>query len=85
MSIKLFEIGEINCILTITKSYSMVEVPKAITDEFMKERISKTRNYVILLLKNGPNRNIAGVEKIIWEHGRRNFALHLSGHCMPYI
>jgi hypothetical protein len=62
----------------------MIESTQPITDEFMKERISKTRNYIILLLKNGPNRNMAGAEKIIWEHGRRNFALHLSG-VMPIV
>jgi hypothetical protein len=50
-----------------------------ISDEFMRESIAKTKNYFIVLLKNGPNRNMPGVEKIIWEHGRRNFALRQSG------
>ena len=46
-----------------------------ITDEFMRQMISKTKNYCIVILKAGPNRNEEGVEKIIWEHGRRNFEL----------
>ena len=50
-----------------------------ITDEFMRQMISKTRNYCIVILKAGPKRNEEGVEKIIWEHGRRNFALRADG------
>ena len=50
-----------------------------ITDEFMRQRISQTKNYCIVILKVGPNRNMDGVEKIIWEHGRRNFALRADG------
>ena len=43
-----------------------------ITDEFMRQMISRTRNYCVVILKAGPNRSKPGVEKIIWEHGRRN-------------
>src|SRR5579859_7362026 len=50
-----------------------------ITDEFMRQRISATRQYCIVILKAGPRRNEEGVEKIIWEHGRRNFALREAG------
>ena len=50
-----------------------------ITDEFMRQRISQTKNYCIVILKAGPNRNMEGAEKIIWEHGRRNFALRAEG------
>jgi hypothetical protein len=50
-----------------------------ITDDFMREMISKTKNYYIVILKARPNRNAPGVEKIIWEHGRRNFALRADG------
>src|SRR5881296_148841 len=50
-----------------------------ITDEFMGLMISNTKDYSILLLKAGPNRTEEGVEKIIWEHGRRNFALRADG------
>src|SRR5450631_3315639 len=57
----------------------MMEYKERITDEFMMQMISKTKNYCIVLLKHGLNRNMAGAEKIIWEHGRRNFALKMSG------
>ncbi|MCK9442049.1 MAG: hypothetical protein M0Q13_11590 [Methanothrix sp.] len=50
-----------------------------ITDDFMRQMISRTRNYCAVILKAGPNRNQPGVEKIIWEHGRRNFALRAEG------
>jgi hypothetical protein len=45
----------------------------------MCQMISCTKNYCIVILKAGPNRNKAGIEKIIWEHGRRNFALREEG------
>jgi hypothetical protein len=48
----------------------------AITDEFMKQTLPKAKQYVICILKAGPKINQLGVEKIIWEHGRRNFQLH---------
>lgn len=51
----------------------------SISDDFMKQMISKTKNYCLVILKHGPNWNIAGVEKIIWEHGRRNFSLRAEG------
>jgi hypothetical protein len=50
-----------------------------ITDEFMHQMMSKTKDYCLVLLKVGPKRNLPGVDKIIWEHGRRNFALRAEG------
>ena len=50
-----------------------------ITDDFMRQMISKTKTYSIVILKAGPNRNLPGVETIIWEHGRRNFSLREDG------
>ncbi|HOB59441.1 MAG TPA: hypothetical protein PK154_00985 [Methanoregulaceae archaeon] len=50
-----------------------------ITDEFMSEMIGRTKDYSIVLLRIGPNRYMAGVEAIIWEHARRNFSLRSSG------
>jgi hypothetical protein len=57
----------------------MIQNLPTITDEFMKENMTKTKTYTIALLKSGPNRHMPGVEKIIWEHGRRNFALREAG------
>ncbi len=50
-----------------------------ITDDFMQRMIAHARNYCVVILKAGPNKNEDGVEKIIWEHGRRNFALRADG------
>ena len=57
----------------------MTENLPVITDEFMKENMTKTKNYCSIILKFGPNIQKVGVEKIIWEHGRRNFALREVG------
>jgi hypothetical protein len=50
-----------------------------ITDEYMRQMISQTRQYCIVILKAGPKKHGQGVEKIIWEHGRRNFELRAEG------
>jgi len=50
-----------------------------ITDEFMRQMLTTTRKYCVVILKAGPKRNEDGVEKIIWEHARRNFALRSEG------
>ncbi len=50
-----------------------------ISDEFMRGMIAKTKNYCIVILKAIPRRYEEGVEKIIWEHGRRNFELRAEG------
>lgn len=55
-----------------------------ITDEFMKAHLAQVNSYCLMILKDGPNRHMEGAEKIIWEHGRRNFALRESG-IMPII
>ena len=50
-----------------------------ITDEFMQQMLTTTREYCVVILKAGPKKHEAGVEKTIWEHGRRNFALRADG------
>jgi len=50
-----------------------------ITDEYMRQMMTTTKSYCLMILKAGPNKQMAGVEKIIWEHGRRNFALRAEG------
>jgi len=50
-----------------------------ITDEFMQQMLSQTKQYCIVILKAGPQKHMEGAEKIIWEHGRRNFALRADG------
>jgi hypothetical protein len=50
-----------------------------ITDEFMREMLTKTKPYCIVILKSGPKRDASDVQKIVWEHGRRNFQLRAEG------
>jgi hypothetical protein len=50
-----------------------------ITDENMREMLPKSKNFSLVILKAGPKRHEPGVESIIWEHGRRNFALRDEG------
>jgi len=50
-----------------------------ITDDFMRQMMARTKEYCVVILKAGPNRQRAGVEKIIREHARRNFALREDG------
>jgi hypothetical protein len=46
-----------------------------ITDEYMYSMLPKTKEYCTVILKPGPKANQPDVQKITWEHGRRNFAL----------
>ncbi len=50
-----------------------------ITDEYMQQMLGKTKEYTLVILKDGPNRHREGVEKTIREHARRNFALREEG------
>jgi hypothetical protein len=50
-----------------------------ITDEFMREMLTKSRTYSLMILKEGPNYGTEGADRIIWEHGRRNFAMRADG------
>jgi len=47
----------------------------AISDEVMRERLSKTKAYSIVLLRKGPQWQATDARQIVWEHGRRNFEL----------
>lgn len=50
-----------------------------ITDEMMREMLPKAKEYCVSILKTGPNYRMDGADKIIWEHGRRNFSLRADG------
>ena len=51
-----------------------------ITDEYMHEMLPKTKAYSIVILRPGPKaEDTPEAKKIIWEHGRRNFALRADG------
>jgi hypothetical protein len=55
-----------------------------ITDEYMQEMIGKTRTYTAMLLRLTEKAGEPGSEQIIWEHGRRNFALKAQGR-LPIV
>jgi hypothetical protein len=50
-----------------------------ISDEFMQKMLSQTKSYCIVTFKKGPKRGEPGAERIVWERGRRNFALRSEG------
>jgi len=50
-----------------------------ITDAHMKEMIGKTRKYCACILRATDKRSEPGADKIVWEHGRRNFQLRAEG------
>lgn len=56
-----------------------------VTDEMLTEALPTTRPYTAVVLKAGPNFQPPGPDRspavaaIIWEHGKRNYALHLAG------
>ena len=50
-----------------------------ITNEYMQEMMTKTKNYNLVILKAGLNYEQQNAKTIIWEHGRRNFELRAAG------
>lgn len=51
----------------------------AITDEYMREMMTKSSPYTIVLLRATAKRSEPGADAIVWEHGRRNFSLRAEG------
>jgi hypothetical protein len=50
-----------------------------ITDESMRGMLAASKNYCLMILRQGPKWNQPGADKIIWEHGRRNLRLRAEG------
>ena len=50
-----------------------------ISDDYMRRMIDTTREYTVVILRAAPGRREPGAEQIVWEHGRRNFALRAEG------
>ena len=55
-----------------------MELPE-ITDEVMRAGLAGTRPFCALILRATPKLQRPAVDPIIWEHGRRNFALKAAG------
>jgi hypothetical protein len=52
---------------------------KEITDDLMRQMLTLSREYSAVILKKGPAYGAPGADKIVWEHGRRNFVLRAEG------
>ena len=50
-----------------------------ITNEYMQEMLTKSRNYNLVILKKGLNYDQPDARSVIWEHARRNFQLRADG------
>ncbi len=50
-----------------------------ITDDYMKEMGQKTKPYTIMILRKTRKYFEPGAEKIIWQHGKRNYELRRDG------
>jgi hypothetical protein len=46
-----------------------------ITDDYMREMMPKAREYVVVILRGTEKLREPGAERVVWEHGRRNFQL----------
>jgi len=49
------------------------------TDDAMKEMLTKVKPYSVVILRGGPKLLQPEAQKIVWEHGRRNFELRAEG------
>ena len=47
----------------------------SITDDYMREMLKTVKPYTIVILRRTSRRDEPGADKLIWEHGRRNFEL----------
>src|SRR5438132_11285226 len=50
-----------------------------ISDDTMRDGLAQTCSYTVAILKAGPTYGTPGADKIVWEHGRRNFSLRAAG------
>src|SRR3954468_19142681 len=57
---------------------SDAELPH-ITNDTMQQGLASTRPVSVLVLEPGPNFTAADARGILFEHGRRNFALRAAG------
>lgn len=50
-----------------------------VTDEYMQQMLGQSKTYTAMLLRVTKKASEPGAREIIWEHGRRNFALRNQG------
>jgi len=49
------------------------------SDEMMREELQKAKSYTLVLLRQTDKKKEPGMEKVIWEHARRNMMLRAEG------
>src|SRR5690349_8049161 len=52
---------------------------REITDDYMRQMMTMTKEFSIVILRKGPKYHEPETRAIVWEHGRRNFALRQEG------
>lgn len=52
---------------------------KVITDDEMREKLIRSRDYTMALLRVAPAADLPESRPLIWEYGRRNFSLRAEG------
>jgi hypothetical protein len=52
---------------------------ESVTDQYMRDMLARTRDYSLVLLRRAVRYAEPDARGIIWEHGRRNFALRADG------
>jgi len=60
-------------------NFDMSDSSGPITDDYMREKLSQTKPYSIVILHRTVKRDQADADSIIHEHGRRNFQLRREG------
>lgn len=48
-------------------------------DEAMRSAMATTRPYSVVILRDGPRADHPDRDRVVWEHGRRNFRLRAAG------
>jgi len=51
----------------------------SVTDDYMRKMLRTTRRYTLVILHRTNRRSEPGADRIVWEHGRRNFELRRDG------
>ncbi|MCX5043578.1 hypothetical protein OG921_10415 [Aldersonia sp. NBC_00410] len=52
---------------------------RTFSDDEMRALLATSHDFSVVILKAGPQYGSAGSDAIVWEHGRRNFALRDAG------
>ena len=50
-----------------------------ISDDYMRQMVATSRDYSVVILHATSKGSEPGVDEVVWEHARRNFALRVDG------